>query len=211
MDRRGRGASGDNKDYAFSKESEDIAAVVDSRPKGQPVYVFGHSFGGVASLEAAFLTRRITRLMLYEPPLRDPVDQSLAVAARVEALVNKGDLEQAFIAFQTEVVRQSPQEMARMRSSPNWSKLVATIAVHPRQMYAIAAYRFDPKRVRTLTLPVLLLEGEITPSPYAKASVELLRQTLPNPTVTVLKAQEHNAMDGGREVLAQAIINFIRK
>ena len=44
MDRRGRGASGDSSEYRLSKEAEDVAAVVNSRPG--PVFVFGHSYGG---------------------------------------------------------------------------------------------------------------------------------------------------------------------
>lgn len=82
MDRRGRGASGDHPDYSLVKEAEDVAAVVNSR-RG-PVSVFGHSLGGVVALEAAFLTDRLSGLMLYEPPLRDPVDKNLAVTARLE-------------------------------------------------------------------------------------------------------------------------------
>ena len=62
MDRRGRGASGDSPEYSLSKEAEDVAAVVNSR--SGPVFVLGHSYGGVVALEAAMLTDRITGLML---------------------------------------------------------------------------------------------------------------------------------------------------
>jgi pimeloyl-ACP methyl ester carboxylesterase len=206
MDRRGRGASGDSVEYSLAKEAEDIAAVVNSRP-GQ-VFVFGHSYGGVAALEATFLTNRIDKLMLYEPPLRDPVANNLAVAARVEELIKKGNLEQAFTTFQAEVVKQSAEELARMKSRPNFKDLVATIAVHPRQMRALAAYRFDAKRMKSVKMPTLLLIGEHTPSPYAKQSIAALRESLPKSTLVVLTAQEHNAMDGGRETLAKAITEF---
>ena len=207
MDRRGRATSGDSPEYSLSKEAEDVAAVVNSR--SGPVYVFGHSIGGVMSLEAAFLTNRIAKLMLYEPPLHDPVDNNLAVAAKVEALLKKGELEEAFITFQTEVVKQSSEEIMRMKARPNFKNLVATIAVHPRQMRALAAYRFDAGKVRTLTMPTLLLIGEETPSPYLKQSIAALREALPNATTVVLENQEHNAMDDGREVLANAILAYL--
>lgn len=206
MDRRGRGLSGDSPDYSLRKEAEDVAAVVNSRTG--PVYVFGHSYGGVAALEAALLTSRITRLMLYEPPLHEPVDNNRAVAAKVDALVQKGELEEAFVTFQSEIVKQSPEELARMKTRPNWPSLVASIKVHPRQMYALAAYRFDAERVKSLKVPTLLLIGEATRSPYARQSIEALRESLPIATLVVLKAQEHNAMDGGRNVLAKAILQF---
>ena len=50
MDRRGRGASGDSPEYSLQKEAEDVAAVVNSRSGSS--FVFGHSYGGVAALEA---------------------------------------------------------------------------------------------------------------------------------------------------------------
>jgi pimeloyl-ACP methyl ester carboxylesterase len=206
MDRRGRGASGDSTEYSLAKEAEDVAAVVNSRPGS--VFVFGHSYGGVAALEATFLTDRISKLMLYEPPLHEPVGNNLAVASRVEALIKKGELEQAFIAFQTEVVKQSPEEIARMKARPTWPGLVATIAVHPRQMRALSAYRFDASRMQSVKMPTLLLLGEDTPSPYARQSIAALRESLPNPTLAILARQEHNAMDGGRELLANAIVKF---
>jgi len=46
------------------------------------------------------------------------------------------------------------------------------------------------------------------PTRRTRQSISALRESLPNPTVVVLEHQEHNAMDGGREVLANAIINF---
>jgi pimeloyl-ACP methyl ester carboxylesterase len=206
MDRRGRGASGDSPEYSLSKEAEDVAAVVNSRTG--PVFVFGHSYGGVAALEAAFLTDRIARLMLYEPPLHEPVANNRAVAARVDEMVTKGELEQALITFQTEIVKQSPEEITRMRTRPTWPGLVASMAVHARQMFALSAYRFDASRMRSVTMPTLLLIGEDTASPYARQSIAELRGSLPSPTVVVLERQEHNAMEAGREMLANAIITF---
>jgi len=206
MDRRGRGASGDSVEYSLSKEAEDVAAVVNSRPG--PVFVLGHSYGAVAALEAAFLTDRIARLMLYEPPLHEPTGTNLAVADRLEEMIRKGDLEPALIVFQTEIVKQSPAELARMKARPTWAGLVASIAVHPRQMRALAAYRFDASRMKAVRMPTLLLMGEETTSPYAKQSIGALRESLPNPTLVMLEGQAHNAMEGGRDLLANAIIKF---
>ena len=67
IDRRGRGRSGDADDYALEREFEDVAAVVEWA--GEAVNVLGHSHGGVCALEAALLTDRIGKLVLYEPPM----------------------------------------------------------------------------------------------------------------------------------------------
>ena len=109
MDRRGRGASGDSAEYSLTKEAEDVAAIVDSR-RGE-VFLLGHSYGGGAALEATFLTRRIAKLILYEPPLQDPVDHNLAVAEKNERLVQAGRHEEAVVTFQREVGQQSPNEI----------------------------------------------------------------------------------------------------
>lgn len=69
--------------------------------------MLGHSYGGVSALEATFLTNRISKLILYEPPVQDP------------------------------------------------------------------------------------------------------ESSLPNPTQVVLKGQQHNAMDSARDVLANAIVDFL--
>lgn len=75
-------------------------------------------------------------------------------------------------------------------------------------MRALSAYRFDATRMKAVKMPTLLLIGEATPSPYAKQSIAALRESLPDPTLVVLERQEHNAMDGGRELLADAITRF---
>src|SRR5438270_592473 len=51
VDRRGRGASGDDPDHAIEREFEDVAAVVDAI--AEPVHLLGHSYGAICALEAA--------------------------------------------------------------------------------------------------------------------------------------------------------------
>jgi pimeloyl-ACP methyl ester carboxylesterase len=207
MDRRGRGASGDSPEYSLKKEAEDVAAVVDSRR--EDVFVFGHSYGGVAALEAASMTKHISKLMLYEPPLHEPVGPNLAAADQIEQLVKNGSPEQALILFQKTIVQQPADEIERMRSRPNWQGLVATVALQPRQMRALAKYQFDADRMKKIKIPTLLLLGTDTRSFYLKRSIEALQLSLPNSTLVELKAQGHNAVDGGRQTLADAIVAFI--
>jgi pimeloyl-ACP methyl ester carboxylesterase len=207
MDRRGRGGSGDSPDYSLAKEAEDVAAVVDSRP-GE-VFVLGHSYGGVAALEAAFLTSRIAKLILYEPPLQDPVDRGLAVADKIERLIQAGQRDEAVATFQREVGEQSPGEIAAMKSRPSWPGLVATIHSHPRQMRALAGYRFDAQRMKSVTIPTLLLTGGDNANPHIKRAISLLQESLAKPTLVRLEGQQHNAMDGARELLARTITDFL--
>jgi pimeloyl-ACP methyl ester carboxylesterase len=207
MDRRGRGGSGDSSEYSLSKEAEDVAAVVDSRPG--TVFVLGHSYGGVIALEATFLTNRIAKLILYEPPVQDPVQENLAVAEKIERMIASGDPDEAVATFLREVGRQSPDEIAAMKTRPSWPKLVATIALHPRQMRALASYRFDADRMKRVRMPTLLLIGSESASPHIQKAIESLHRSLPNPTLAALDGQQHNAMDSARGTLAETITTFL--
>jgi pimeloyl-ACP methyl ester carboxylesterase len=207
MDRRGRGESGDSPPYSLTKEAEDVAAVADSR--AGEVFVLGHSYGGVSALEATFLTRRIGKLILYEPPLQDPVTHNLAVADKIERLIQAGQPEEAVVTFQREVGQQSPSEIAAMKSRPSWPGLVATIHSHPRQMRALAGYRFDPQRMKRVTMPTLLLIGGENANPHIRKAISSLQTSLPKATLAVLDGQQHNAMDSARELLAEKVIAFL--
>lgn len=206
MDRRGHGQSGDNASYSLEKEAEDVAAVAGSR--GTRVAVLGHSFGGVVAYKAAFLTPRITRLILYEPPIinGDHAD----VLAKMEGLIAAGDRDAAAVMFMSEIVHLSRQELAAMRTRPVWKTVVDSIDGSVRQDRALSAYRWDPDRARTLRKPTLLLMGARTTSPELRLSMRQLARGLPIRRLVVIRGQEHNAMDTDRAGLAAAITTFLR-
>lgn len=205
MDRRGHGASGDSAEYSLQKEVDDVAAVVNSRPG--KVFVLGHSYGGVCALEAAFLTDRISKLVLYEPPLQEAID--VAVVARMEQMIQDGDREQALVAFLREIVAISPSEVSAMKSRSTWPGLVASIPTSIRQIRALAAYRFDPRRMNKLVVPTLLLTGGETASPHLKRAIGSLLDSLPNRTLFVFEGQQHNAMDTMPELFAATVASFL--
>lgn len=205
MDRRGHGSSGDSSNYSLQKEAEDITAVVNSQPG--TVFVLGHSYGAVCALEAAFLTDRISKLVLYEPPLQD-LDRP-AVVARIEKMIQDGDREAAMVTFLQEIVKVSPSEVAAMKARPSWPGLVASIESSIRQTRALALYRFDPKRMRTLKVPTLLLAGSETASPQLKQAISGLMDSLPNRSLFVFEGQQHNAMDTVPQQFAETVGNFL--
>jgi pimeloyl-ACP methyl ester carboxylesterase len=205
MDRRGHGQSEAGSNYSLSREFEDVAAVVESRPG--PVFVLGHSLGGVCALEAAFLTNKISKLVLYEPPLQD-LDHT-AVAGRMEKMIQAGDREQALATFLREIVKISPDEIAAMKRQASWPGRVSGIDIQIREIRALSKYRFDAKRTRTLGLPTLLLAGSKTASPQLKQAITSLKDTLPRRTLVVFEGQEHNAMDKIPQQFAETVTNFL--
>jgi len=205
MDRRGRGASGDSADYSLQKGAEDVAAVANSR--SGTVFVLGHSIGGVCALEAAFLTDKISKLVLYEPPLQDRNHST--VATKMENMVRAGESEQALVIFLQEIVMVSPKEIEEMKARPSWSERVATIGKQIREIRALDRYRFDANRMRGLKVPTLLLTGSRTASPDLKRAISSLTDCLPNHSLIVFQGQEHNAMDTVPQEFAEAVTKFL--
>jgi pimeloyl-ACP methyl ester carboxylesterase len=205
MDRRGHGDSEPGPNYSLQKESEDVIAAVNAQDG--PVFVLGHSIGGVFSLEAALMTKKISKLVLYEPPLQD-LDHT-AVADRMEQLIQSGKREQALLTFLREIVKMSPQEIETMQARSTWPKRIAGIDIQIREIRALAKYRLDRKRVRRLKTPTLLLAGSDTPSPELKQATKTLEATLPNRTLFVFEGEGHNAMDTNPKQLAEVVIKFL--
>jgi pimeloyl-ACP methyl ester carboxylesterase len=205
MDRRGHGASGDSPEYSLQKESEDVAAVVDSLPG--PVFLMGHSYGAVCALEAAFITHKISKLVLYEPPVQER--NHSAVASKMESLTRAREREQALTVFLQEVVMISPAEIEAMKSRPSWANLATGIELQIRQLRALDAYLFDSKKISSLEIPTLLLTGSKTASPDLKRAIEALMATMPNRRLIVFEGQEHNAMDTIPQRFAEAVSKFL--
>src|SRR5215470_11082315 len=183
MDRRGHGDSEPGSNYSLHKEVEDVLAVVNSRP--DPVFVLGHSIGGVFALEAALETNKIAKLVLYEPPLQD--GDHRAIADQMEKLIKSGKREKALEMFLSEIVKVSPKEIETMKARPSWSNRVASIDIQIREIRALSKYKFDEQRFTTLHTQTLLLSGSNTKSPQLKQATELLKRTLPNSVLIELE------------------------
>ena len=205
MDRRGHGMSGDSLEYTLQREAEDVAAVVNSQ--SGPVFLLGHSYGGICALEATFLTDKISKLVLYEPPLQER--NRKIFAARMEGMIQKGQREQALVMFLQEIVMMSPNEVAAMKSRPSWAGIVVSIESQIRQIRALDEYRFDASRISKLKVPTLVLTGSRTQSADLKRAIGVLMGCLPNPTLVVLEGQEHNAMDTVAQQFAETVISFL--
>jgi pimeloyl-ACP methyl ester carboxylesterase len=119
-DRRGRGDSGDTQPYAVQREVEDIEALIDAN--GGSAYLYGQSSGGVLSLETASqLTRKVTKLALYEPPLilddsrpRLPADY----VDQLNAAIAAGNRGKAVEIFMTEALLIPAEYVETMKNPP---------------------------------------------------------------------------------------------
>jgi pimeloyl-ACP methyl ester carboxylesterase len=204
IDRRGRGESGDQEDYAIEREFEDVAAIVDSI--GEPASLFGHSYGATVALGAAPLARNLHRLVLYEPaPGFSSVPSE--ILGRIDELVAQDEREEA-VVYAFRAFGFTPDEVEEMQASPTWPARVAAAHTLPRETRAEEEYRVDPKRFRDLAAPTLLLLGEESPD-WAREGTERVRAVLPNARVAILRGQGHAAIMTAPELVADEVARFL--
>ncbi len=208
LDRRGRGGSGDSPDYRVEREFEDVACAVDSVEK--PVYLLGHSFGALCSLEAALLTPNISRLVLYEPP--EPGIPGMfppALKAQMQALLDSGDRAGVISTFMREIAHVTPEELEILKASPSWDGRVAAAHTILREVTALETKpAFDPSRFESVKTPTLLLLGGDSPEPV-HAFTETLHRSLANSRIAVLPGQQHVAMNTAPELFLKEVVGFL--
>ena len=205
IDRRGRGQSGNADEYAIEREYEDLAAVIESA--GDEVNMLGHSYGGICALEAALLTDKVGRLILYEPPmgfLASPPD----VVHRLQELLEEGKRDELVAFFMQKVAGLPADQVDLLRSLPAWKARLAVADTIPREERASREYSFDPDRFRTLEVPTLFLLGGHSPSAF-EAAGKALREALPDCRVVIMPGQRHAAMDTGTELFTAEVLSFL--
>jgi pimeloyl-ACP methyl ester carboxylesterase len=209
MDRRGIGASGDAEAYALEREFEDVAAVADS--VGEPVFLVGHSFGALCSLEAALLTPNIRKLVLYEPPI--PIADGNEfhpdnLLGRLEACLAAGRPDEVLATFLREVAGQEPERIELQRRARSWPDRVATAHTIVREVRGTHFYRLRPERLRAMAVPTLMLLGGESPRKHQAAS-PAVAAALPNARLEVLPGQMHIAIHLAPRQFLDAVLPFL--
>ena len=93
---------------------------------GEPVFLLGHSFGALCSLEAALLTPNVRKLVLYEPPIPiegGPDFHPPTLLERLEGLMAAGQPDEVVATFLEEVAGQDPRPA---RSSAKCAARIST-------------------------------------------------------------------------------------
>lgn len=208
MDRRGRGGSGDTTPYSLQREAEDVAAVVDS--VGGPVDVLGHSFGALCAIEAARLTTRMRRLILYEGvPLNGSALYEPGSADRIDALLAAGDVEGTLIALYRDIVAMPAHEIELLRSQRDaWARRLANAPSMPRELREEQRYVFAGERFAGVRTPTMILVGGASPGRELE-NARGIAAALHDARVVVLPGQQHAAMHAAPEEFVHAVLAFL--
>ena len=199
MDRRGRGASGDGEGlpYSIEREYDDVAAVAEalaSRTGRPAVDVAGHSYGGRAALGASLVTESIRRVVVYEgAPVPPGVSYgSQELVEDVRAALARGDREAALSTFLQGIVGLSDAAMEAYRREAVWPARVAAASTILREIEAEAGRAASIDALGRATVPVLLLLGSISRSPF-RIGTDALAERLADARMAVIKGAAHAA------------------
>jgi pimeloyl-ACP methyl ester carboxylesterase len=191
------------------REAEDVAAVVEAI--GEPTFILAHSFGSVCCLEASLLTDKVSRLILYEPPIPTGFPSyPPGIPARIQTLVDSGRLEAGLEVFFREVLRMPEYELEAYRQLPVWNVRIQLTPTIPREMVFDRAYRFDTDKFADFQVSTMLLLGGDSP-PLFQQAIELVDSTLPNSQVVILPDQQHIAMDTDPDLFEKEVLSFLLK
>jgi alpha-beta hydrolase superfamily lysophospholipase len=207
-DRRAHGESGDTPPYAVEREIEDLGAILEQG--GDSTFVYGTSGCAVLALEAAAhgLAPKMRKLAIWEPPYI--VDDSRPPAPRdyKEQLIEllsagqRGDMVELFL---TKAVGMPVEFVAQLRQAPFWPAQEAFAHTLIYDATLMGDYSLPAKRVATVTVPTLVLDGGETP--WLSHAADAVASNLPNAQRRTLKGQPHNVAP---EAIAPALVEFFR-
>lgn len=207
-DRRGRGDSGTQADYAVSREIDDLEAMINAA--GGSAMVFGVSSGAALALEAAMRLNTITRLALYEAPFivdntHPPLPPSFI--ADMKALVAANDRGGAVKKFMRLVGVPSIGVLI-MSLLPLWKKMKGIAPTLANDLTIIGPYQqgrpLNRARFAQVSMPTLVMVGGKSPA-YMQNGMRHLADVLPDAEHATLPGQTHMVKDA---VLAPELIAF---
>lgn len=209
-DRRGRGESGDQPDWAPAREVEDLTAVIDAATVTAPsagVAVHTLSSGAVLALHAAGVRGSpIRSLSMFEPPINPDADPN-ADAASVQALaalVRAGRRRDAVQAFQAGIGM--PAEMIAQQPPQGLQALdqIAPTLVYDLTLSSAASVPADV--AAAVDVPALVLSSDSGSGPLGGWAAALAA-AIPNGRHRTLPGTWHGV---DNDVLADAIRDFHR-
>ena len=208
MDRRGFGASEDGGDYSIERDFDDVAAVVDAVASrtGEPVALWGHSYGANGAMGGAAISPHVHHLILYEPSLGLSYPQGAVDAA--EADLAAGNLEAAVERMLFDVLEMSEDEIEAVRSSDRWPLLLAGAHTAPRECRAEEGWVYQPGASDAVEAPALLLSGSESGQDI-KLATHRAATALPDAQIYVLEGHGHFAHRTDPQLVVDVIRGFV--
>jgi pimeloyl-ACP methyl ester carboxylesterase len=189
-DRRGRGDSGDTKPYAIARELEDLEAII--AEAGGSACVFGYSSGGVLALDGAARALPMTKLAVYEVPLKaDGPLWAVDHAAELARLVEAGRRGDAVEYFQAKVIGIPEAVVAQLRGAPFRPALEAMADTLVYEALIVGDGSLPVDLLRSVTVPTLAIAG-LASVPFMRETADAIARAVPNGRSLGLEGQTHD-------------------
>ena len=208
MDRRGFGASGDESEYSIERDFEDVSVVVAAvaARTGQPVVLWGHSYGANCAMGGASLSTDVQHLILYEPSLGIAYPEG--VIEEVEAALAAGDRETAVNRMLIDVLEMSTAEVDALKAGPRWPLILAGAHTAPRECRVEQSWEYLPGQFAGIQAPTLLLSGSESPDSVTSAT-RRAAGAIADSRIHVLEGYGHFAHRTHPEMVVSLIRDFI--
>lgn len=218
-DRRGRGLSGPlATSHSIVKEVDDLVALT---AETNAKYVFGHSFGGVISLQAAALPG-IKKLAVYEPPIsinNSIPDNWLPEFEKAISNNNKVKAMTIFLkALPPPDISNFPGWMLKLivcavkimeRNKEEESKMLNLLYTIPSDMKIVKQLEPFTEKYKSMTTHTLLMSGTKSQI-FFQQSVKLLGQILSTSDTKIFEGFDHYSPEGKVEEISKALVQFYK-
>lgn len=201
MDRRGRNESGPKgSEYSVQKECEDVIALLQ---KHDITYLFGHSYGGLISLNTA-LQHPLKKLAVYEPPTSANAFHPATWFPRFEQELKQQDYISASVTFlkglqMGGVIGKMPKPVLKilfraMARGPEWEENIPLLLTVPDEIRAVMNFDSSIEKYKQISAPTMIMTGTKSPE-YLLTNARELESILPNTQSVSLAGLDHNAPD----------------
>ena len=215
MDRRGRGISGDSVEWSLTREFEDAQAMIEAiaAATGGPINLFGHSLGGLCTVEAASRTKagNISRFFMYDPAIPKPPRSPalIAIADKLATILKEtGDREKMIETHLLEWTKISPEVLARQKAdTARWARRLGWAHTIPREYKAGEVFAADPTLYRNVHVPTRIMVGEQSHQGL-QDSARLLADTISGSDLIVFKGAGHYGFSTDPATFVAELVKF---
>lgn len=209
---RGRGLSANSDEFTGERLLEDVLAFVNSIQ--QPVPIFGWSGGGMMALGAAASSGAISSVIAYEPAVLEEWDEKFLgefsdTVARMNMEVEQGRPAEAARLFMPLVC--NDEEVEALFAKGLDEVAAADVPADLRlfeHLTPAAPSMTDPDLLATITVPILLLEGEHTKPVFTRGN-RYVAEHAPNAENRIIPGAGHAGPALAGEAVATELIRFL--
>lgn len=208
VNRRGRAPSRDlGPGYGIPTEIDDLSNLVSSL--GEPVHLFGWSYGGLIAIEATARGLPVRSLTAYEPVSRPFVPEAIEPIRQALA---RGDAGRAVEIININVSGFDDHYVDALRRSPAWEVLCRLSLPLAEELAAIDRFEPSYEAYGAIDVPTRLIVGELNAgkAPYGLA-FDRFSDAMPAADIQALAAQGHLAHVENPLALAQRISDAIAR